>query len=62
MSDFDSDRQQKLRDHEAGVADLIAAYESVEAPYFAAVIATTPVVQRMYASNSSSWVPNADMG
>jgi len=62
MSDFDSDLQQKLTHHEAGVADLIAAYESVEAPYFAAVIATTPVAQRMYASNSSSWVPNADMG
>ncbi len=62
MSDTDSDLAEKLAKHEAGVADLIAAYESVEAPYFAAVIASTPVAQPLYASNSSSWVPDADMG
>lgn len=54
MTDVDSDLQHKLTGHEAGIADLIAAYESVEAPYFAAVIATTPAAQPLCASDSSS--------
>lgn len=41
---------------------LVAAYEAAEVSYFAAVTATTPVVQQFVASNSSEWAPNPDMG
>ncbi len=62
MSDIGTELESKLQEHEAGVADLIAAYEAAEVPYFAAVASSTPVVQQFVASNSSAWVPNADMG
>ena len=45
--------ESKLKRHEAVVADLIAVYEAVEAPYFAAVEASTPTVPRTVASDSS---------
>ena len=62
MSDIDAELESKLKKHEAGVADLVAAYEAAEAPYFAAVAASAPVVPRYVASNSSAWVPSAGMG
>ena len=62
MGEVGTELESQLEEHEAGVADLIAAYEAVEAPYFAAVTATTPVVQQFVASNSSAWEPNANMG
>ena len=62
MSDLGTELEPQLQEHEAGVTDLIAAYEAAEVPYFAAVTATTPVVQQFVASSSSAWVPNADMG
>ena len=62
MSDIGTELDSKLQEHEAGVADLVAAYEVAEGPYFAAVTASTPVVQQFVASNSSAWVPNTDMG
>ena len=33
----DAELEWRLWEHEAGVADLLAAYEAVEVPYFAAV-------------------------
>jgi len=59
-----SDRKVKKRveRHEAGVADLIAAYELAEQHYFAAVSASTPHVVERVASNSSAWSPDADVG
>jgi hypothetical protein len=50
----DIDLEAKLTEHEAGVADLIAAYELAEAPYFAAVVALAPAIQRSFASNTSA--------
>jgi hypothetical protein len=62
MSDIDGELEAKVVEHEAGVADLIAAYEAAEPPYFSAVAASTPANQRTFASNSSTWVPHADVG
>ena len=62
MSDIDAELESTLQHHEAGVADLIAAYETAETTYFAAVTASAPVILRSVASNSSAWAPNADMG
>ncbi len=41
MGDIDVELESQLREHEAGVSDLVAAYEAAEVPYFAAVSATT---------------------
>ena len=54
MADGDSDLQCNLDRHEAGVSDLIAAYELAETQYFAAVNASNPHVHRLVASNSSA--------
>ncbi len=62
MGDIGTELEAQLEEHEAGVDDLVAAYEAAEVSYFAAVTATTPVVQQFVASNSSGWVPNVDMG
>ena len=62
MNEDHSELESQLQEREAGIADLVAAYEAVEVPYFAAVTATTPVVQQFIASNSSDWMPNADLG
>lgn len=62
MSDYGAELEAQLEDREAGIADLLATYEAAEVSYFAAVAATTPVVQQFVASNSSEWVSNADMG
>lgn len=62
MSDLDTELESELESYEAGVADLVSAYEAAEAPYFAAVAASTPVVPQYVASNSSAWVPDADVG
>lgn len=51
----------KLTEHEAGVADLLAAYEAAEPAYFAAVKAAAPHPPRSIASNST-WLPDADLG
>jgi len=50
----DPDLQQRVEQYEAGVSDLIAAYELAEEHYFAAVDASTPRVVEIVASNSSS--------
>ena len=62
MSDIDAELESMLQQHEAGVADLVAAYENAERTYFAAVTASAPAILRSVASNSSAWVPSADMG
>ncbi len=62
MIDTGTELESQLQEHEAGVADLVAAYEAAEVQYFAAVTASTPVVQQFVAANSSGWEPNADMG
>lgn len=62
MSDLGTELEPQLQEHEAGVADLIAAYEAAEVPYFEAVTAATPGVQQFIAASSSVWVPSADMG
>lgn len=62
MSEISSELESQLQEREAGVADLVAAYEAAEVSYFAAVTAATPAVQQFVASNSSEWAPNADMG
>ena len=62
MSLTDPDLQQRVEQYEAGVSDLIAAYELAEQHYFAAVAASTPRLIETVASNSSSWVPDADLG
>ena len=56
----DAELEWRLSEHEAGVADLLAAYEAVELPYFAAVAASTPAVQQLVASDSSEPVPIAE--
>ena len=62
MSLTDPDLQQRVEQYEAGVSDLIAAYELAEEQYFAAVDASTPRLVETVASNSSSWVSDADLG
>lgn len=54
MTSKDGDLQRRLDEHEAGVSDLIAAYELAETQYFAAVNASIPHVHQLVASNSSS--------
>jgi len=54
--------KKRVERHEAGVSDLIAAYELAEQHYFAAVSASTPHVVERVASNSSAWSPDADVG
>ena len=52
MDDSDRELQRSLDEHEAGVSDLIAAYELAEQQYFAAVSASTPYVQQTTASET----------
>lgn len=59
MNDRDAALERRLRQHESGVADLLAAYEAAEVPYFAAVAASPPAVPRLVASGSSKSVPDA---
>ena len=42
-----------LEEHEAGVADLMAAYDLVEQSYFPAARAAAPLYGRTVASNST---------
>ena len=56
----DAKLEGRLREHEAGVDDLLAAYEAAEVPYFAAAAASTPAVQQLVASDSSEPVPIAE--
>ena len=46
MSLTDPDLQQRVERYEAGVSDLIAAYELAEQHYFAAVDTSTPASRR----------------
>ena len=62
MDDSDRELQRSLDQHEAGVADLIAAYELAEQQYFAAVSASTPYLQQTVTSDSASWRPDANVG
>ena len=62
MSDTDSELMDQLETHEAGVADLIAAYELAEQQYFAAVHASAPQRPQSISSNSTSWVSDANLG
>lgn len=54
MDGGDSELQRSIERHEAGVADLISAYELAESQYFAAVAASTPHIHQVVASNSSA--------
>lgn len=62
MSDLDAELESQLERHEAGVADLIAAYEAAEVTYFESVNASAPVEHPLVTSNSTAWVGNADVG
>lgn len=62
MTDIEAEFESKVQEYEAGVADLLAAYDAAEAPYLAAVSALTPVAHWSYASNSSARMPNVNMG
>ncbi len=62
MTDPNNQLLRQLEEHEAGVADLIAAYELAERQYFAAVHASAPNVEQTIASNSTSRVADADLG
>ena len=62
MSDASNELLEQLEEHEAGVSDLIAAYELAEQQYFAAVHGSTPHTQQSIASNSTSWVSDANLG
>lgn len=62
MTNDESHLQRSLEKHEAGVADLIAAYELAEEQYFAAVNASVPHVQQLVSSNSSAWKSDANLG
>ncbi len=44
---------QGLEEHEAGVADLMAAYDLAEQSYFPAARAAAPLYRRTVASNST---------
>ena len=59
MSDESNKLLEQLEEHEAGVSDLIAAYELAEQQYFAAVQGSAPYTQQSIASNSTSWVSDA---
>lgn len=48
-----------LEKHEAGVSDLLAAYELVEQSYFPAAYASAPNVEQKIASNSTRPLPFA---
>lgn len=62
MTDPNNQLVRQLEEHEAGVSDLIAAYELAERQYFAAVHASAPYVEQTIASNSTSRVADADLG
>lgn len=62
MTDIGSVLAGRLDEHEAGVSDLIAAYEIAEPAYYAAVNATAQYIYQMTSSNSAYWVPDADLG
>lgn len=62
MTDIGTDLAGRLYEHEAGVADLIAAYEIAEPAYFAAVNATAQYIYQPTSSDSAAWVPDADLG
>ena len=62
MGEGEDELSRQLEDHEAGVADLIAAYEFAEQRYFAAIHASAPFVPRSIASNSTARVLDADLG
>lgn len=62
MNDANSELLHRLEEHEAGVSDLIAAYEIAERQYFEAVQASAPPLHQPIASNSSSWASDADLG
>lgn len=62
MSDANNELLEQLEEHEAGVSDLIAAYELAELHYFAAVQGSIPYTQQSIASNSTSWVSDANLG
>ena len=62
ISDENNKLLEQLEEHEAGISDLIAAYELAEQQYFAAVQGSTPYIQQPIASNSTSWVSDANLG
>lgn len=62
MSELDLELESQLERHEAGVADLMAAYEAAEVTYFESLNASAPAEHPLIASNSTAWVVNADVG
>lgn len=62
MGDPDDQLLSQLEEHEAGVADLIGAYELAERHYFDAVRASAPSIQRTIATNTARWIADANLG
>lgn len=62
MSDASGELLKQLEQQEAGVSDLIAAYELAERQYFNAVRASALHVQQPIISNSAQWVSDANLG
>ena len=53
MSLYYFDFLEEVKQHEAGVADLIAAYEIAEQPYFEATRHSTPLPAEIVASDTT---------
>lgn len=51
-----------LEPTEAGVADLLRAYDNLEGPYFEAVRFSAMPLVRVVTSNSAAWVADVDLG
>lgn len=62
MTGPDKQLMKQLEKHEAGVSDLLAAYDLAESQYFAAVYGSAPHIEPTIASNSTSWVSDANLG
>lgn len=60
--DAQGDILEALEATEAGVADLLRAYDHLEGPYFEAVRYSAMPLVRVVTSNSATWVADADLG
>ena len=61
MSHYRAELARQLEEQEAGVADLVAAYEAAEVAYFAAVAVSAPITYSFITANSSGRVSDANM-
>ena len=62
MTDPDNQLLKQMEEHEAGVSDLIDAYELAEQQYFAAVHASAPYIEQTISSDTTSRAANANLG